>query len=1034
VQIDARLEAVVNRMFGRCWRDGSFKQALGVALEARRLDVVGATLTRAVAAAGGAEGGSEPAATAAGAGAQRRTGFVPSPGADFLAYLVDLLTASGPAVAPASSSGSGGAFVGGISPLPKEWRVTVLRAVAPLFHRPAGMEALSGEAGGAASAAGGEAAFPASPLVSDYATYARVLQALDDAPALGRLLVALLHEGCDPHEAAHAAAAASSASSASASSEGGSSSSGPTPAALALCSPAVLLAYQVGLDAVESDNQTFLLQLYINISAGAGSAATAEGGAASLFASAVQRLQHIVDGSLSTAVFSDFLSHACAADALVLRNTKAALDPRHSVLHNALVTSHAYMYCGTSIDEFLRGNLDWLAKASNWNKFTACGSQGVVHKGRLGDSFTLLESYLPREGEATSDAYAEGGALYALGLIHANRGAAAAAGVVANPAEFLSGGNVNTGAGAAAAAAGAGAGAGASDASAPRVTQYLHGQLKGTMHEVLQHGACLGLGCAAMGTGDEAIFSSMRDVLFSEKAVASEGAALGIGLLLTGRGPAWTCEIVADEAGSAATEMLAQAHDTGHEKTIRGIGLALALMCYGQEEGADVLIAQLARDKDAVLRYGGMFAIALAYAGSGSNAAVRQLLHVAVSDVSDDVRRAAVLALGFVLCRAGREVPQLVAQLAESYNAHVRYGAALAVGIACAGSGMPDAVALLEPLVSDSVDFVRQGALLGLALVLQQESGAHLPKATEVRERLAKLAGDKHTSAMTKMGAVLGQGIIDAGGRNAITSLVSRSGFLKMSAVVGMALWLQHWYWYPTLHFLSLALTPTPLVGLNADFAVPAAYTVPCNAPASWFAYPPKLAEKADDSAAKVTTLELSTTAKAKAKAAAKKKEKEAGAGAGAAAAATSAVAPTTGAMDVDAAASGSAAARVPAAVAASDAAAPEAAKAGADTTAVAAAAAPEAPSHVLKNPCRVTLSQAKFCDFTPQPGQRYVPVRPVSGRGSCEFAAFGLNGARRRPYCCGCGACLHIPVPLSIARSRSVRFSSCVCPCPCSL
>jgi 26S proteasome regulatory subunit N2 len=179
------------------------------------------------------------------------------------------------------------------------------------------------------------------------------------------------------------------------------------------------------------------------------------------------------------------------------------------------------------------------------------------------------------------------------------------------------------------------------------------------MHDVLRHGACLGLGCAAMGTGDGAAFSSMRDVLFSEAAVASEGAALGIGLLLTGRGASWTCDVVSDEAGSAAAEMLAQAKDTAHEKTIRGIGVALALLCFGQEGAADGLVGQLCGDKDAVLRYGGMFALALAHAGTGSNAAVRRLLHVAVTDVSDDVRRAAVLGLGFVLCRAGREVPQL---------------------------------------------------------------------------------------------------------------------------------------------------------------------------------------------------------------------------------------------------------------------------------------------------------------------------------------------------------------------------------------
>lgn len=768
VHIDPRLEAVVDRMFARCWRDGSssaFRQALGVALESRRLDAVLATVNRAVAAATAAAGAG---AGAGAAGAAAAAGFAPSPGADFVAYLVDIATATGPTLAPSAAGGGGSAsgsssgtgtgglgFVGGASPLPKDWRMTLLRSAVPLFHAPAGMSladaaataAAAGDAAeaeliasaaaaAAASSGAGAGASSQSALVSDYATLARVLQALDNAPLLARLLLALLHAGVDAHESA--AAAADAAAAGGAEEAAAPSAAASAASAKALSSPAVLLAYQIGLDAVESDNQTFLLHLHNAVAeaqtnagsaaGGAGdaaAAAAAAGGAAqgssSLFSTALQRLLHVLDGSLTAAVFSDFLSHGNASDGQVLTNTKAGLPPGNAALNHALVVSHGYMQCGTSVDTFLRSNLDWLAKAANWHKFSACASQGVVHKGRLGDAFTLLAPYLPREGEATADAYAEGGALFALGLIHANRGAAAAAGVEANPADVLQA------AAAAGGAAGAGAGARAGGAGG-RVTAYLLDQLRGTMHEVLQHGASLGLGCAGMGTGDATAFASLRDVLFSEKAVASEGAALGIGLLLTGRGPAWTCDIVADEAGSAAAELLAQAHDTAHEKTIRGIGMALALQCYGHEEGADALISQLAGDKDAVLRYGGMFALALAYAGTGSNAAVRQALHVAVTDVSDDVRRAAVLSLGFILCRAGREVPHLVAQLAESYNPHVRYGAAMATGIACAGSGMPDAVGLLEPLLADPVDFVRQGALLGLALVLQQESGGHLPK------------------------------------------------------------------------------------------------------------------------------------------------------------------------------------------------------------------------------------------------------------------------------------------------------------------
>jgi 26S proteasome regulatory subunit N2 len=55
----------------------------------------------------------------------------------------------------------------------------------------------------------------------------------------------------------------------------------------------------------------------------------------------------------------------------------------------------------------------------------------------------------------------------------------------------------------------------------------------------------------------------------------------------------------------------------------------------------------------------------------------------------------------------------VVSLLAESYNPHVRYGAAMALGIACAGTGLREAIALLEPMAKfDPVNFVRQGALV----------------------------------------------------------------------------------------------------------------------------------------------------------------------------------------------------------------------------------------------------------------------------------------------------------------------------------
>lgn len=109
----------------------------------------------------------------------------------------------------------------------------------------------------------------------------------------------------------------------------------------------------------------------------------------------------------------------------------------------------------------------------------------------------------------------------------------------------------------------------------------------------------------------------------------------------------------------SAAELLNFAHQTQHEKVIRAIGLGLGFTMYGLEEKADTMIESLVGDKDPVLRYGGQYTIGLAYCGTANNNAVRKLLHVAVSDVNDDVRRAAVTCLGFVMFRQPEQVPRL---------------------------------------------------------------------------------------------------------------------------------------------------------------------------------------------------------------------------------------------------------------------------------------------------------------------------------------------------------------------------------------
>lgn len=473
----------------------------------------------------------------------------------------------------------------------------------------------------------------------------------------------------------------------------------------------------------------------------------------------------------------------------------------------------------------------------------------------------LLQPYLPPnpagDGEggdapsavSPSGGYAEGGSLYALGLIHGSH-------------------------------------SGSSAEKRKETADFLRTHLRAShANEVISHGAALGVGLTSMGSADLGIVNELKEVIDTDSAVAGEAAGIAIGMVLVGVGSGSSSSSLPPQGKEEIMELVSElknyARDTHHEKIIRGISIGLALMQYQQEENADALIEDMRTDRDPVLRYGAQYALALAYCGTGSNKAIRILLHTAVSDVSDDVRMAAVIGLAFVLYRTPERVPQLVKLLLESFNPHVRYASCMAVGIAMAGSGDSESVAMLEPMLDDMTDYVRQGALIGTALIyMQQSDSCNGRKVKLFRERLSSIISEKHQSTLTKMGAILSTGIIDAGGRNCSFTLGSRNGFTEMTCAVGMVLWLQHWHWYPMMHMFSLALTPTYTIGLNKDYKFPKSFQIVCNSKASVFAYPKNLEEKKEEKKKRVETVALSTTAKEKARLA-RKRAKEGTVGSG---------------------------------------------------------------------------------------------------------------------------------------------------------
>ena len=538
------------------------------------------------------------------------------------------------------------------------------------------------------------------------------------------------------------------------------------------------------------------------------------------------KILEILSGIPTSDYYNTFLLNNKNIDIGLLSKAKSSLDGKFSLFHTAVSVSNGFMHAGTTDNSFIKANLPWLGKAQNWAKFTATASLGVIHRGNLVDGKKVMTPYLP--GSRATSRYIKGGSLYGLGLIYAGFGR--------------------------------------------DVIDYLKNHITQNSSncgdedvDVLLHGASLGVGLAGMSSGNIEVYESLKEVLYGDSVVSGEAAALGMGLTMLGTGNQ-----------TALNDMFTYAQETQHGNITRGLAMGLALINYGRQELADDLIEKMFASDEAFLRYGGAFSIALAYAGTGNNKAIKKLLHVAVSDSDNDVRRAAVTALGFVLLRDYTTVPRIVELLAQSHNAHVRCGTAFALGISCAGKALKSAVDVLEPLTKDSVDFVRQAAMIALAMIMIQQTEKLNPKVAEINDLFLNVIKNKHQEGLAKFGACVAQGIMNAGGRNVTIQLENtETGTLDTKSVIGLAMFSQFWYWFPLSHFLTLSFTPTTIVGVrDTDFNIPKT-EFNCHTKQDLFSYPTMFEEAVDKEIEKVATAVLSTTARAKARAKKTRKDKD---------------------------------------------------------------------------------------------------------------------------------------------------------------
>ncbi len=528
-------------------------------------------------------------------------------------------------------------------------------------------------------------------------------------------------------------------------------------------------------------------------------------------------LLKILNGEIQKKKLFNLLNLSNKTDPNVLKGLIKSVEKGGSVTHLGVILCNSLLNSHTGNDSFLKDNLDWVSKATNWARFITTSSIGVIHMNNIEKGYDIIKQYLPGGSLNQNSIYAQGGAFYGLGLIYF----------------------------------------GTND---EKILKIFNDALNapGNKKETVQHGIYLGIGLVAFGTKNKELYERLREGLYIDDAVVGEAAGYAIGLVMAG-----------SKDSEAIDDLLKYAHDTQHEKIIRAISITLSLIVYGIGNNADTLIETLIREKDPILRYGAMYCIGMAYAGSGNTTMLQKLIKISVSDVSDDVRRAALINIGFLMIKNPEilfEKLKVIQLLSESYNSHVRYGAALAIGISNAGSSRYLPYKTIQPLFGDPNYLVRQSALISSALIFSQTTLKQEPNINIFKDSLEKNLNGKDEHVLIRFGALLSKGLLELGGKNASISLVSNTGENKMSSIIGMCLFTQYYYWFPMIHFINLAVNPTMLIGLDNTMHPPKNYKVLSKSKPSIFGYPVEDKEKEKAKQVKTEVAVLSTHSRVKAK------------------------------------------------------------------------------------------------------------------------------------------------------------------------
>ena len=156
----------------------------------------------------------------------------------------------------------------------------------------------------------------------------------------------------------------------------------------------------------------------------------------------------------------------------------------------------------------------------------------------------------------------------------------------------------------------------------------------------------------------------------------------------------------------------------------------------------------------------------------------------------------------------------------------------------------------LFTMIEKGDDVVNQAIYIALGFIFMGKNNKNVKRIPEFKKRIIDLlyrsAGKSFSYVILScVGALMGAGLIDVGGRNAVYSLYGYDHSFDVTKVFSFIIYQQFWYWHSFLGYFINLFTPTALLAVDSTLNLPKDFHLLNHTPFSDYDYyPHEIAKK----------------------------------------------------------------------------------------------------------------------------------------------------------------------------------------------